>query len=135
MPSTQTLTDVKGCSAGVTENRAIHAAQPCAAGKPGKRNPITMHSTKRTTSVAEIAHPSATMLRGLFAALCVFMAHLCSRLPGPFGDDLEFQQPRPYGLFFWVWNAIDDRDYRARLHHFSSQRLEEDQCGHTKFVH
>src|ERR1700674_62187 len=74
MPSNQTLTDVKGWSTTVTEKREIHAAQPCEAGKAGKMNDTTRQITKRTTSAAEIAHPRATMLSGLFTAFCVFIA-------------------------------------------------------------
>jgi hypothetical protein len=76
MPSNQTLGDVKGCSVGVTEKSAIHAAQPCAAGSPGKTNELIMQMTKRTMSAAEIAHPSATMLSGLFTGVGVSMARL-----------------------------------------------------------
>src|SRR5437867_4476071 len=74
MPSTQTLADMKGCSVGVTEKRAIHADQPCEAGKSGKTNDITRQIMKRTISAAEIPHPKATMLSVLAPVVCVFIA-------------------------------------------------------------
>jgi len=58
----------------VTEKRAIHAAQPCEAGKFGKMNDETMQITNKTISAAENAHPIATIFNGLLPVVCVFIA-------------------------------------------------------------
>src|SRR6516164_1060071 len=69
MPSIQTRTDVIGA----TENRPIH---PCEACQSGKTSATARQITNRTTSAAESPHPSATMLKGLFCVVCVFIASL-----------------------------------------------------------
>src|SRR6266496_387995 len=74
MPSIQTRGDRKGCSVGVTENRAIHADQPCAAGRSGKMKDVSRQIMNRAISAAEMPDPKATILRGLLAAVCVFIA-------------------------------------------------------------
>ena len=61
IPSSQTLTDVIGW----TENSAIHADQPCAAGKSGNASAMIAQIIKITISAAESAHPRATILSGL----------------------------------------------------------------------
>ena len=72
MPSIQTLTDVIGD----TENREIHAVQPCEAGKSGKSSAAIKQIRKRMKSAAESPHPRAAMLSWVFAAVCTFIAAL-----------------------------------------------------------
>src|SRR5262245_48729929 len=66
MPSIQTRTDVIGA----TENRPIH---PCEARHSGNTSATARQITNRTTSAAERPHPRATMFRGLYVDVCVFI--------------------------------------------------------------
>src|SRR5262245_8176852 len=58
----------------MTEKSAIHAAQPCEAGKSGRMKDEIMQMTNRTISAAENAHPIATMFSDLPPFDCVLIA-------------------------------------------------------------